>query len=234
MERSADNRIRTTEWEDVQYKFGNKVGKYASHELEILAQGIADANENTCLKPYDREAERVEDKMERGGYEFAEGREGDPEAVLDPDDDDDALAAIRRRRLAEMQRQKEQERFGVLRHVPGSDYVKEVTDASESNHVVAVLIKPGDSNCEAMLSVMRSVAQRHRDVKFVSMVSTEAIPSFPDKHLPCVLLYRSKALKNQVTGLDAWKAKNQLSIHTVERMLRLNGVLPQEDEEEDE
>lgn len=235
MERSADNRVRTTEWEDVQYRYGNRVGKYETHELEILAQKIADKNQNTCLTVYDPQAEKVAAKLERGGYECeeAEGQEDageDTGAIADSDDDDDALAAIRRRRLMELQRQQAMERFGVLRHIPGADYVAEVTETSASCWVVGVLVKPGNSDCEALLSVLRTVAQRRRTVKFVSMISTEAIPNFPDRHLPCVLLYKDKELKKQLTGLADWQSQKQLSVATVEGVLHRYAVLPRSNE----
>ncbi|KAG8345634.1 hypothetical protein ERJ75_001529300 [Trypanosoma vivax] len=234
VERTADQRIRTTEWEEVQYKFGNRVGKYATNELQLLAQKIADENVNACLKAYDPNEEKVLEKMERGGYETDPHRIGsNVEDVVD--DDDEALAALRRKRLAELQRQKEMERFGVLRHVPGADYISEVTEASSNHWVIAMLVKPGDSNCEALLSVMRVVAQRHRDVKFLSMVSTEAIKGFPDRHVPCVLFYREKTLQQQLTGIDAWRSKHkQLSLESVEHVLYRRGVIIGDNYEIDE
>ncbi|AYU79098.1 Phosducin [Leishmania donovani] len=235
MERTADQRIRTTEWEDVQYRYGNRVGKYKTHELEILAQQIADRNQNTCLTAYDPQAEKVAAKLERGGYEYKGGEEEGTNFIVDSDDEDEAVAAIRRRRLMELQRQKAMERFGVLRHIPGADYVAEVTEASSSCWVVAALIKPGHSDCEALLTVLRTVAQRRRSVKFVSMIYTEAIPKFPDGLLPCVLLYKDKELKKQITGLADWQAQKRLSVATVEQVLSRNGVLPPiEDDEIDE
>ncbi|KAL7701558.1 phosducin [Lotmaria passim] len=234
MERTADNRIHTTEWEDVQYKYGNRVGKYQTHELEILAQKIADKNQNTCLTAYDPQAERVADKLERGGYDCEREAETDVAAVGEEDDDDDALIAIRKRRILELQRKTAMERFGVLRHVPGADYVAEVTEASATCWVVAALIKPGHSDCEALLTVLRTVAQRHKAVKFVSLISTEAIPSFPDRHLPCVLLYHKKELKKQVTNLDEWMQKKQLNVRTVESLLSRYGVLPRNEDDDTE
>lgn len=232
MERSADNRIRTTEWEDVQYKYGNRVGKYETHELEILAQKIADKNQDTCLTAYDPHAEKVADKLERGGYECDNAASADVAAIEDPDDEDDALAAFRRRRLLELQQQQAKERFGVLRHIPGADYVAEVTEGSAACWVVAVLIKPGHSDCEALLTVLRTVAQRQRTVKFVSMISTEAIPNFPDRHLPCVLLYSNKELRKQVTNLEEWMQKKQLNVGTAEQLLSRYGVLPRNENDE--
>ncbi|AIN98651.1 hypothetical protein LPMP_240160 [Leishmania panamensis] len=227
MERTANQRIRTTEWEDVQYRYGNRVGKYETHELQILAQKIADTNQNACLTVYDPHAEKVEAKLERGGYERDEGRKEDgTDLIVDSDNEDEALAVIRRRRVMELQQQRATERFGVLRHIPGADYVAEVTEASSTCWVVAVLIKPGHSDCEALLAVLRTVAQRRRSVKLVSIISTEAIPNFPDRHLPCVLLYKDKELKKQVTGLADWQAQRALNVATVEQALSRNGVLP--------
>ncbi|EPY34724.1 hypothetical protein STCU_01378 [Strigomonas culicis] len=80
---------------------------------------------------------------------------------------------------------------------------------------------------------MRVEAQRHRDIKFVSMISTEAIPNFPDRHLPCVLLYRNKEMKGQLTTLDPWKNGRSIDINTVESVLKRNGILPNEECEDD-
>lgn len=228
MERSADHHIHTTEWEDIQYKYGNRVGKYATQELEILAQKIAVKSGDMCLEAYDPDRERRDAKLERRGP----GSDADEEAFNNSSDSDEdiALEAIRRHRIVELQKQAATEHFGVLRHVPGKDYVKEVTDASEKNWVVAVLVIPGHSDCEALLNVFRTVATRHREVKFVSMISTEAIVSFPDRHLPCALLYKDRTLRHQVSGLSAWTNQKEFSVKTVESVLMSRGVLPSQSE----
>ncbi|CCW62469.1 unnamed protein product [Phytomonas sp. EM1] len=228
MEREAAGRIRTTEWEEIQYKYGNKVGKYQTHELEILAQKIAEKNEDTCLRSYNPYEEKLEDKLnQRFGGE--KGHDDEVPNIGSSDDDDEVLCEIRQRRMAELKKQFQTECFGILRHISGADYVKEITDSSDKNWVVAALIKPGHSDCESLLNVLRTVAQRNRDTKFVSMISTEAIPNFPEKHLPCVLLYKNKCVKKQITGLEAWRQKGYLSLQTVEHVLQEHGVLNRED-----
>ncbi|EAN85493.1 hypothetical protein C3747_11g345 [Trypanosoma cruzi] len=241
VERTADQRIRTTEWEDIQYRHGNRVGNYATNELEIIAQKIADENVNACLKVYDPNEERVRDKMERGGYEkelqLGESNTGGDTAdnVMDDDDEDEVLLAFRRKRMAELRQQQESQRFGVLRHISGSDYMSEVTESSAANWVIALLVKPGNSDSEKLLSVMRVVAQRNREVKFLSMISTEAIKNFPDRHLPCVLFYKEKKLQQQLTELTPWKSKDkQISLNSVERVLHRYGVIRNEEFEAEE
>ncbi|MDP2060264.1 MAG: hypothetical protein Q8J97_11025, partial [Flavobacteriaceae bacterium] len=249
VERSADERIRTTEWEDIQYKHGNKVGKYIDGEFQIIAQRIADANPNLQLRAYDAQEERVRDKLARGGYDVEEGTtiEDLAEAAVDPsgrandddgtgliDDDDDALAAFRRKRMAEMQKAQEGNVFGIVRRISGTDYVREITEASDHSRVVALMLKDGHADCDALLVILRQVASRHRDVKFVCLIATEAIPKFPDKQLPCVLLYHKRELVEQLTTLEPWGGKN-LSLHEVEKRLSRSGfVVLEEDDGEDE
>ena len=127
VERSADGRIRTTEWEDIQYKHGNKVGKYQTLEAEIIAQKLMDSHPNVLLKAYDPIAEKVEDKAARGGFDVDHG--GNIDDVSS--DDDDALAVLRKRRLQEMKTQAAKS-HGALRHIAGSEYVAEITEGSSS------------------------------------------------------------------------------------------------------
>lgn len=247
MERSADNRIRTTEWEDIQYKHGNRVGKYQTQELEILTQRLADKHQNAGLRSYDPQQERLSARYEQLSdedddcnspgsskqLELSRSGRGNSDVVTAPydaedddgNDDDVALMRLRRQRLREMKEQEARNCFGVLRHIAGSDYIAEVTEASQHNWVVAALVKPAHNECEVLLNLLRAVAQKQRAIKFVSIISTEAIPAFPDKHLPCVLLYHNKSLVQQITGLDAWRRPGvELGVMTVECNLRQRGV----------
>lgn len=238
VERQAEARIRTTEWEDIQYKHGNRVGKYRDNEMEILAQKLADANPNIQLRAYDPVAEKVKEKMERGGYDVDTN---DVEDMVDKDDmgddDDDALAVFRQRRMAEMQKLKETHVFGVVTHVPGSDYIKEVTEGSAKSWVVAILTMLGNEDSENLLQIMRQVASRNRDVRFVSMIAQEAIPKFPAKHVPCVLLYKDGVMQQQTTGLEQWQERKEVTLASVEKALQGFGVIHREeyvrDDEED-
>ena len=230
MERQANGRIRTTEWEDIQYKHGNKVGKYQTHELELLAQKLADANPNIQLQAYDANEERVRDKLERGGYDAE-----NPQSLDDvqSDEDDDALAAFRRKRMMELKQQQATHVFGVVRHINGADYVAEITEGSANCWVVGAMIETGHEDCEALLQILRQVASRHRDVKFVSLLAKEAVAKLPAKMLPCVVFYYKGTLMKQLTELTAWKQGKELSIESVERCLGRAGVLQLDEEDND-
>ena len=47
------------------------------------------------------------------------------------------------------------------------------------------------------------VAHKYRAVKFVKVLSTDAIPNWPDKYLPALLCYRDEEPKQQIVGLEA-------------------------------
>jgi hypothetical protein len=233
VERTADGRIRTTEWEDIQYKHGNKVGQYETREMEILAQRIVASNPNLQLQAYDPVAEKVQDKRDRGGYDGPDPTDPDSAGAGEAcdDDDDDVLAAYRQRRLAELQRQEQTHVFGAVKAISGSDYVREITEASSSCWVVGVMMADGHADCDLLLNVLAKVAQRNRDVKFVSLVAKQAVPNFPDKHLPCVLLYHKGDMKAQLTGPEHWmEGKNKnITVSSVERKLQGHRVIAREE-----
>eukprot|EP00758_Cryptobia_borreli_P015977 Tbor_TRINITY_DN6068_c2_g1::TRINITY_DN6068_c2_g1_i1::g.10712::m.10712 len=251
VERTADGRIRTSEWEDIQYKHGNRVGKYRDNEMQLLAQRISDANPNVELKPYDPNEEKVRDKAERGGFDVdprnaeavleARDEDGsDAEDAIDAMmDDDEALAAFRRKRTAELKRMQATHVYGVVKHIPGGDYVSEITQASANCWVVAVMMKLGNADCDLLLTIMRQAASRNRDVKFVSLVALEAIPNFPEKHLPCVLLYHKGEMIQQTTTNTPWsenpdKEKSPITLTSVEKALQRHGVICREEYEPEE
>ena len=228
VERTADGKIRTTEWEDIQYKHGNKVGQFETKEMEILAQRIVSAHPNLQLQAYDPVAEKVAAKGERGGYDGSDPTNPDGQ---EDDDDDDALAEFRRRRLAELQRAQQTHVFGVVKRIDGADYVKEITESSANCWVIGVMMREGHADCDLLLKVLSSVAQRNRDVKFVSLVAKEAVANFPDKHLPCVLLYYKSDMKAQLTGAEHWmEGKNKnITVSSIERKLQSYGVIQREE-----
>jgi hypothetical protein len=250
VERTADQRIRTTEWEDIQYKHGNCVGQYRTREMEIVAQRIADAHPNIQLKAYDPVEEKVRDKIARGGYdedpdaEFlepsgedegggGEGEEGGAEKVGEGiDDEDDALAEFRRRRLAEIQKESVGA-FGMLKKISGAEYVSEITNASANCWVVGLLAQQGHEGCDALSQIFSTLSAKYRTVKFVSVPVSEALPNFPKKQLPCVVLYHLGKMVNQLTTIEPWGGK-RLDVSSAQRTLAEYGVVPVERDDDDD
>lgn len=136
--------------------------------------------------------------------------------------------------MAELQKQSQTHVFGVVTHVPGSDYIKEVTEGSEKSWVVAILTMLGNDDAENLITIMRQAASRNRDVRFVSMIAQEAIPNFPAKHVPCVLLYKEGTMQQQLTGLEPWQERKEVTLASVERNLQSFGVINREEYERDD
>ena len=49
---------------------------------------------------------------------------------------------------------------------------------------------------------MRECADRFKYVKFLKIVSTEAVPNFPNQHLPALFIYKDGQLIKQMIGID--------------------------------
>ena len=241
VERTADQRIRTTEWEDIQYKHGNCVGKYRDQELEIMLQKLKDENPNLGLEAYDPEAERATDKAERAGFDVDPNKQ---QALLDGeededgpslvDDDDDVLAAFRAKRKAQLQADQVSNVFGSVVRIASADYVAQITDASANGRwVVACLAAKGVEDCDALIAVLQDLAPKHRDVKFVVADVQECVPKFPRKETPYVLYYKDKKALSHTVGLASWGGK-RLSVQSAEWCLKQQGVLPKDDDDEPE
>jgi len=215
--RTAEGRIRTTEWEDVQYKFGNAVGQYfdEAQERKILEQKAREANPANPCPVFNPLAEK------------AEARD---EAQNSDDEDDDALAAFRKQRRAEIESTSKTPQFGVVKHISAESYVAEVTEASLRSWVILLMMELKHTKCEQLLAVFHTLSAKYRDVKFVTIKSTDAVKNFPISELPCVLLYHKQSLHKQLIGLEPWGGRNVTS-ETAIMALQLEGVLPVGEEE---
>ncbi len=269
-ERTADHRIRTTEWEEIQYKHGNKIGQYEHRELEIVAQKLADRHADAPLVTHDAVRERARERQERN-YVSARNDDDDDDddgdddggdagtgkatkssrsgaggasrvcedlvdedrdmaaaALEGEDDEEDILRRFRAARVKALQEQAARDRFGRVRAINGASYITEITQASGECWVVGALVEQNDAGCLDLLDVLEAVAARHPHIKFVTCKSTEAIPNFPRKHLPCVVMYSGGAMQAQVTGMEPWckAGGTKPSVDTVETGLRRYRVLP--------
>src|SRR3989338_7865747 len=118
-ERTADNRIRTTEWEEIQYKHGNKVGQYERREMEIVAQKLADRHIDAPLESHDKTREAMRDRQLRGHEDAEDLYDEDKqmaEEILDGEDDEDEIIMRHRRaRMKALEDAQSQNRFGRIR-----------------------------------------------------------------------------------------------------------------------
>lgn len=109
----------------------------------------------------------------------------------------------RQKRLAELRRAAATPRFGTVESIRGSEFVAQVTEASRAGPtwVVCLLYKEGNTSCQLLGSCLQQLAHDHTATKFVRIISTDAIPKYPDVNLPTLLLYRGGACKATLVGL---------------------------------
>lgn len=227
--RTANNDLVTSEWEDVQYKFGNKTGKYATHEAELKQQKAMKALVEDFVADYNPLEHRTVEELDKMLEEDALG-----------DEDEDAIVRYREQRRQEMlERQRGQRHVGV-RRIAKSEYISEVNRAGEGVWVVLLLIEEGHADCDALLRGCTEAAERNPRIKFLTIKSTDAIENFPRAELPKVLLYFEEKMHRQVDGMMPWGSKTP-SCEDIEEALRRLGPLRGEkkaaasdDEDEDE
>ncbi|PKI83140.1 hypothetical protein MVES_002947 [Malassezia vespertilionis] len=136
-------------------------------------------------------------------------------ALEDADGEEERiLQRLRLERLGELSATQARAQFGRMYPISRPDYTREVTDASRVNMpgsisngkdagtgVVCFLYKPGMDMCRLLEGYLETLAAKHPETKFVSIVGDQCIPNYPDKNLPTMLIYRNGELRRQVIGL---------------------------------
>jgi len=226
--RTANNELVTSEWEEIQYKHGNKVGKYATHEEELKQQREMKKFVENFVAEYDPLENRTVEELDKMLEEDGLG-----------DEDEDAIVRYREQRRREMLERQRGQRHGSVRHIAKNEYVSQVNGAGEGVWVVLMLVEEGQPDCDALRRACTEAAERLPRIKFLTIKSTDAIENFPRERLPMVLLYRDGEMQRQVDGMAPWGGKRPSS-EDIESALRRLGPLRGErkvdsdDEEEEE
>ncbi|KAE9445966.1 hypothetical protein C3L33_22133, partial [Rhododendron williamsianum] len=109
-----------------------------------------------------------------------------------------------KKRLAEMIEVAKVRRYGSVVPISGSDFVREVSQASEDVWVVVILYKDGYPECGLLLQCLEALATKYPGTKFVKIISTDCIPNYPDCNLPTLLVYNNGAVKGNHVGLHSF------------------------------
>ncbi|GAB2210470.1 hypothetical protein Droror1_Dr00015736 [Drosera rotundifolia] len=106
--------------------------------------------------------------------------------------------------IAEMRETAKVERFGSVVPISGSDFIREVSQASSDVWVVVLLYKDGFPECQLLMKCLEELAKRYPATKFVKIISTDCIPNYPDFNLPTLLVYNNGAVKANYVGLHSF------------------------------
>ena len=106
--------------------------------------------------------------------------------------------------------------FGRLVEIRGSEFVSEVTAASQSHCVVAHLYSTLQPACRQLSALLATVAARFPATKFVDIVAQEAIPQYPTRLTPTLLVYRNGDLASQIVGAEQFTGGGSLTADKLE------------------
>eukprot|EP00123_Amoebidium_parasiticum_P001191 comp122361_c0_seq1/m.49011 comp122361_c0_seq1/g.49011 ORF comp122361_c0_seq1/g.49011 comp122361_c0_seq1/m.49011 type:complete len:231 (-) comp122361_c0_seq1:16-708(-) len=175
----------TTEWEDIQRKFGN----LPPAELTVAEETIEDMVVESAQR--DRT-----DRLEHMTYDELENEDED----LYDEDEERILQRMRQRRLQEL-RQAGLQHFGrIMQLRTKTDFLDEVWNTA-GVWVVCMLDQEGNSNCALLYRALQEVASKFPTVKFCRIPADAAIPGYPSDRLPTLLVYRDGKVQHQYVGL---------------------------------
>lgn len=146
--------------------------------------------------------------------------------------DDRALAAYREQRLAELKAEAAaRRRFGDLRPMSASEWTKEVTEASEECRVVVLMEHAGDAPSDALAECLVAIAKRCPRTKFVRVPATDAVPRYPQRLCPTVIVYHKGDVVQNIAGreLAVFGGAKRLTPESVELVLEHCGALDGEE-----
>ena len=193
-----------TEWDVLQRKHGN----------------LPPAEEKPAIPAWEP-AHDVSGKMTRDDLDAIDSID-ELDDLDDEFEDDRFMEEYRRKRMQELEQECSQRTGeGVLKHIRGSEFVKEVTEASEGSWVVCHLYKDGVTDCAILNQCLAELAGRYKQSIWIKIVSTECIPGFSDEFLPTILLYKDKKCKHQM--VQAVQAMGGHSINPERLKAYLNG-----------
>ncbi|RLO07483.1 hypothetical protein DYB28_002632 [Aphanomyces astaci] len=129
----------------------------------------------------------------------------DPREDATLDELDEMEASIR---IAEMKAQMARNVFGDIQPISKDEWTREVTEASKGSWVVAYLWENSVEACKLMDQILRVIAGRHRDVKFVSIQSQVCVENWPLRNLPTLFIYKDGNLATQMLTLSKLKGLN--------------------------
>lgn len=171
-----------TEWDDI-----------------LIAKGVQTRDDRLFAKGLDPEKHRL--KADRREEEEGPSETEIIEAhatSLDIDeleeeayDDSTILEKIREKRMKELMEARAKARFGEVYEIAKPDYVREVTECSNTGcWVVCCLYEDHIPGCTLMLEAMHICAAKFKDIKFVKIKSRQAVENMPESRLPALFLYR--------------------------------------------
>ncbi|EFC47110.1 predicted protein [Naegleria gruberi] len=144
------------------------------------------------------------------------------------EEEDDFLQQIKARRLLELKQKQMATKFGGVQEISATEYVKEVCQTPDKTTFVVVhLYAPAIEDCKILDDRLTKLSNKFLEVKFVRIRGSAAIPNFPEKNCPTLLIYRGGNNVAQFVGLGKIGGR-EMTANDLEWILSTIGVVKSE------
>lgn len=134
------------------------------------------------------------------------------------------LEEYRNKRMQELKQKAVLNRHGDVVEIVKDDWVREVTEGSNSSAVVIHLYENSMVECQLVDEALSRLAPRFKYVKFLKIKYNQAIENWPERNLPTLFVYEKGALKTQLITLGSVGGKT-MKTEDLEWFLAKNGVI---------
>jgi len=190
----------TTEWDDALAKHGiipKKEKQVTQDEIDTHIRWIVDEHE-----------QNIENKLKGKTLEELD--------ELEDEVDETILEEYRQKRLNELKEKAKGDKFGYIKEIHKSDYLKEVTESSKDQIVILCLYVASQEESKIMLKCLDILAQKFKNVKFLKIIGSLCIPDYPDSYCPTVIIYKDGDTVGNIKGLFPFGGKNVINADIVE------------------
>ncbi|GMH58187.1 hypothetical protein TL16_g02553 [Triparma laevis f. inornata] len=200
------------------------------------ALGNKGMTEEQITRTLEKDAQDL--KLDTTNYHHDLNSDSDDDLLNDLDDDE-FLSSYRKQRLQEIKvnsaekAKRDLNRFNGVDEISRDEWASAVNGVSEDGTWVVVNLEhSGNNETKNVTECLKNVADRFGDVKFLRIDWRAAIENWPEANLPTVFCYRNGELQKQMISAKQ-SGGPHTTVHRLEWRLKLLGVLPDSELEED-
>lgn len=214
---SVTNPKITTEWEDLQVKYGNFIAPKKEETNEEKLKKFLEVAENVDVLEY-KNVEQLEELIDESKNQ----------------EEEDELQIYRKKRLEELKNKAKLNRFGEVIHLAKDSFIEQVTNASKEcvgtvdecfeenddsrekskitktnsgTYVVVHMYFEHIDLCQKMNKILSILATKFKNIKFTKGIAPDVVPGYPPEKCPTILLYFGGTCRAQIVGADEWGGK---------------------------
>lgn len=186
----------TTEWEDLQVKFGNYLPREKDPTTEEITKVAIETIEN---------------------YDHLEKKNVDELKLLEEtnEEDEEVIKEYMEKRMRELKELASKPKYGRVVEIRKQDFIQEVNNAPKDVYVVIHLYQTFNDQSNMLAKIFDSLAQKFPFVKFIKIVATNCIENYRDEDVPGLIIYKDGSLYKQILPAGeifggkkmSWKSK---------------------------